>query len=63
MNAVPTVLHRFMNKQTGMTTTLLDRLAKVLDLRVVVGSKPEHGRSSKRIAQSEQATDPGDGAL
>ena len=43
MNTVPTVLHRFMKNGRGVTTTVLDRLAEVLDLHVVVGSKRKGG--------------------
>jgi hypothetical protein len=39
MNTDRSVLTRFMNNGTGMSTKVLDRLAELLDLHVVVGSK------------------------
>jgi hypothetical protein len=39
MNTDRSVLSRFMNSGSGMSSKVLDRLAEVLDLHLVVGSK------------------------
>ena len=42
MGVAPSVIHRFMNG-TGLETPTLDRLARVLGLRVVVDKRKKEG--------------------
>ena len=42
MGVAPSVVHRFMNG-TGLATPTLDRLARVLRLRVVVDKRKKEG--------------------